>query len=155
MASRVLVQGLFGIAPDLLNGKVNITPGFPAAWDYASMHSTDIDIDFRRKGFTETYIIKPRFNKSADVVLTIPALLDSYDAVTVNGRRITPQNAVSVGRACIVVNCPYAKEIKVVVKWNGSPIDYEHCKPSEVKNSFAHAKQGKVEWWTFSEPASR
>lgn len=47
---------------------------------------------------------------------------------------------------------PYAKEIKVVVKWNGSPIDYEHCKPSEVKNSFAHAKQGKVEWWTFSEP---
>lgn len=154
MASRVLVQGLFGIAPDLLNGKVNITPGFPAAWDYASMHSTDIDIDFRRKGFTETYTIKPRFNKSADVVLTIPALLDSYDAVTVNGRTVTPQNAVSVGRARIVVNCPYAKEIKVVVKWSGSPIDYDRRQPSEVKNPFAHAKQGKVEWCTLSEQSS-
>ncbi|MCM1078671.1 MAG: DUF4450 domain-containing protein [Bacteroidales bacterium] len=153
VAARALVQGLFGVAPDLLDNKVSITPGFPAAWNHASLHSPDIDIEFKRKGTADTYIIRPRFMKPADVVLTIPALLDSYGAVQVNGRPVTPVNDVSVGRARIVVECRYAKEIKVVVKWSGSPVDYEHCRPSETKGSFARMRQGKVEWWSLVEPS--
>lgn len=35
--SRAMVQGLFGIEPDLLHNKVYLRPGFPAQWEKASI----------------------------------------------------------------------------------------------------------------------
>eukprot|EP00825_Cyclidium_porcatum_P016891 TRINITY_DN19776_c0_g1_i1.p3 TRINITY_DN19776_c0_g1~~TRINITY_DN19776_c0_g1_i1.p3 ORF type:complete len:119 (+),score=4.49 TRINITY_DN19776_c0_g1_i1:356-712(+) len=37
MASRSLVEGLFGIIPDLLNNSLTIRPGLPVEWDHASL----------------------------------------------------------------------------------------------------------------------
>lgn len=47
VASRALVQGLYGILPDALNGRLLIKPGFPEVWEYASLHTPDIDFDFK------------------------------------------------------------------------------------------------------------
>ena len=47
MASRALIQGLYGILPDALNGRLLIKPGFPEEWEYASLHTPDIDFDFK------------------------------------------------------------------------------------------------------------
>ena len=40
MVARTTVEGLFGIQPDALNKQLLIRPGFPAAWDSASIQIT-------------------------------------------------------------------------------------------------------------------
>ena len=46
VASRLIVQGLYGILPDALRGQLLIRPGFPQDWDHASLHTADIDFAF-------------------------------------------------------------------------------------------------------------
>ncbi|MBR3846575.1 MAG: DUF4450 domain-containing protein [Alistipes sp.] len=69
--ARALTEGLFGIRPDLIAGKVTIQPGFPRAWDHASIHLPKIDYRFERKGFKETYTIDHRYPKGTVLELKI------------------------------------------------------------------------------------
>lgn len=59
--ARALVEGLFGIRPNLIEGKVTIAPGFPQAWNHASIHLPKIDYRFERHGNKETYTIEHRY----------------------------------------------------------------------------------------------
>lgn len=69
--ARALTEGLFGIRPDLIAGKVTIQPGFPRAWDHASIHLPKIDYRFERKGFKETYTIDHRYPKETTIEFKI------------------------------------------------------------------------------------
>jgi hypothetical protein len=46
VTSRAIVEGLFGLRPDALAGELLIVPGFPAAWDHASLRHPDASIAF-------------------------------------------------------------------------------------------------------------
>ncbi len=59
--SRALTEGLFGIRPDLIAGKVTIAPGFPQAWDHASIHLPKVNYSFKRNGNKLTYTIEHRY----------------------------------------------------------------------------------------------
>ncbi|MFR1084545.1 MAG: hypothetical protein ACLSFW_17690 [Bacteroides cellulosilyticus] len=48
VASRVLIQGLYGILPDAMNGRLLVKPGLPSSWPFASLHTPDIDFDLLR-----------------------------------------------------------------------------------------------------------
>lgn len=48
IASRAIIQGLFGIIPDALNGKCYIRPGFPASWDSASISLPYISYKYKK-----------------------------------------------------------------------------------------------------------
>jgi len=61
VTSRALIEGLFGVKPDVLAGELLIRPGFPAGWDHASLRHPDINLSFRREGLTETYTVEPKF----------------------------------------------------------------------------------------------
>lgn len=65
VASRVLIQGLFGILPDALNQQIILRPGFPDDWDKASVSTPDISYRFTRKEDTDTYHITQRFQTSS------------------------------------------------------------------------------------------
>jgi hypothetical protein len=45
--SRAVVEGLFGVRPDALGGILAVAPGFPAAWDHASLRHPDLTLDYR------------------------------------------------------------------------------------------------------------
>jgi hypothetical protein len=49
MTGRSLVEGLFGIQPDLMKGKILIKPGFPSTWPYANLKTDDIDFSYKRR----------------------------------------------------------------------------------------------------------
>ncbi len=49
IASRAIVQGLFGVVPHALDGLCVIRPGFPAEWDSASLKTRYIDYKYERK----------------------------------------------------------------------------------------------------------
>lgn len=69
MASRALVEGLYGITPEALYSRCVIRQGFPAEWDSASVRTPYIEYTFRRVGNKEVYDIKQRFARPLKIVI--------------------------------------------------------------------------------------
>ena len=69
ISSRALIEGLYGITPNALEGEVIIRPGFPAAWDSASIHTPYLDYSFRRVDGKDIFDIKQNFKRPLKVVI--------------------------------------------------------------------------------------
>ncbi len=118
--SRALVEGLFGIHPDVLAGELTIHPGFPPAWNEASIRHPDFDFSFGRHDLTETYSILSKFPKPMTLRLQVPALRDRIASVTVNGqpaRWHALESSVGVPQAEIQTTA--ARQWHIVVVWAG------------------------------------
>ncbi|EHQ24240.1 DUF4450 domain-containing protein [Mucilaginibacter paludis] len=104
MAGRSLIEGLFGIHPDALNGKLLIKPGFPMEWDHASLHTPDIQFDFKESKikprnskkddyiFTDSYTIIQSFPTRMNLVIEIKAKTLRVKSIIVNGRQVNWEN---------------------------------------------------------------
>jgi hypothetical protein len=119
MAGRSLVEGLFGIHPDALNGKLLIKPGFPMSWDHASIHTPDLKFDFKRTGNADTYTIIPSFPKTMALILQLKAKMASVKSITVNGK--IPQwtnvdGAIEIPE--LSLNCCIASKYQIQIVWN-------------------------------------
>ncbi len=121
-AARALVQGLFGIRPDALHGKLEIRPGLPSSWEHASFSTPDVDFSYRRKGVTETYTVNQRLPKRCRLFLTVPALREFVGTVTVNGEKVRPLRETGVGRPVWKIDCGTAESMQVEIAWKGKPI---------------------------------
>ncbi len=89
MTGRSLVEGLFGIRPQLLEGKIHIQPGFPNEWNYASLKTSDVEFNFKKNDKVYAYEIKTFWQKNAQIILTIPAEYTKVKSVLVNGKTTT------------------------------------------------------------------
>ena len=69
ITAKTVVQGLYGISPDALNGKCYIRPGFPAEWDSASIKTPYIEFSFKREGNREVYDITQNFKQPLQIVI--------------------------------------------------------------------------------------
>jgi hypothetical protein len=123
MAARSLTEGLFGITPDALADTLTIKPGFPNAWNNATLQTPDIVFDFKRTGNKDEYMVKPSYPKSMNLRLRIKAVNDGIEAILVNGQ---PANwhtlNDAVGEPVIEIATGKAKQYTIVVKWNGAPV---------------------------------
>jgi len=86
--SRALIEGLFGVRPDGINGELTIAPGFPHEWNHATLHHPDIDLVYRRENREESFLIKSRLPNSSRIKLEFYARGNSAH-VLVNGREVT------------------------------------------------------------------
>ena len=122
--ARTLVEGLFGVQPDLLAGEIKIHPGFPAEWNHASIRHPDFNFSFHRDGRRETYTLENHFPKPVKMILQIAALRDEVGGVTVNGQpakwRLVED---SVGTPRIEIEAAAGAKQTVVVEWTGREID--------------------------------
>ncbi len=59
ITSRALIEGLFGIQPNLIANTIRIRPGFPTAWYRASLHHKDFDLAWKREALRETHTNSP------------------------------------------------------------------------------------------------
>src|SRR6188768_1633755 len=128
MVARSLMEGLFGIQPDALNKKIVIKPGFPAAWNSASIQTPDISFDFERTGDKEVYTIKQNTYKHLGLQLIIPALKDNIAELLVNGKPVkwkVSQN--TVGTPAIEINLPANENYVIAVKWKGNKLSQLFC----------------------------
>lgn len=167
VASRALIQGLYGILPDALNGRLLIKPGFPEEWEYASLHTPDIDFDFKA-GEAATgkyssrdcslYTVTHRLPAVRNLELQFPARRSAVARLTVNG-----QNAAwrlvenSVGRPMLSVSVPAAsgEEVAINVAWEGelleAPASVDAYPATRVRKagpvSFIAMEQGQMKWW--------
>ena len=69
ISSRAIIQGLYGITPNALEGEVIIRPGFPAAWDRASIHTPYLDYSFKRVNGKDVFDIRQNFKRPLKVVI--------------------------------------------------------------------------------------
>ena len=81
ISARTLIQGLFGIQPRALYGECIVHPGFPEAWDSASIHTPYIDYSFRRNGGELVYEITQRFSQPLKMVLRLNVGQGRYQEV--------------------------------------------------------------------------
>jgi len=122
ITSRALVEGLFGVKPDLLAGELLIRPGFPKDWEHASMVHQDVTLRFRREGLSDTYTLQSRFPKPVRLRLEVPALRDAVADVSVNGEAAQWQvveDSVELPR--ISIEASPAAMHNVVIHWQGKP----------------------------------
>jgi hypothetical protein len=120
--ARAVVEGLFGVAPNLFTNDLRISPAFPEAWNKATLRHPDLDVVFTREGDFDTYYIEPRFERPVSLTLVLPARREGISSVTINGRGESwsePQNPVGAPR--MVFTTSFADSFEVVIRWNGKP----------------------------------
>ena len=69
IAARTLIEGLYGITPEAMQGRCIIRPGFPAHWKNASIHTPYLDYTFERHDGKDTYTIHQRFRQPLQIVI--------------------------------------------------------------------------------------
>ena len=78
ISSRALIQGIFGIIPQALDGQCIIRPGFPGSWDSVSVKTPYLSYKFTRKGGVERYEITQNFRQPLKMVVRQDLGLGSY-----------------------------------------------------------------------------
>ncbi|WP_203558309.1 DUF4450 domain-containing protein [Bacteroides sp. 224] len=123
VASRLLIQGLFGILPDALNGRLVIRPGFPASWNKASLSTPDIAYSFRREESVDTYIVKQHFAQPLTLSLQINASREAISSIQINGEEGKWEFVEAAsGYPVINISAPAAKEAIVKITWKGNSL---------------------------------
>jgi len=121
MAGRTLVEGLFGVLPDALNGCLVIKPGLPKQWNNAALTTPDIQFVFKRTRTTEEYVIVPKFNKQLKLQLIVPAYRESVESVTMNGKEVKWKVVDStIGVPSLQIDAAPSKTYIVVIRWKGA-----------------------------------
>ncbi|QGK73560.1 DUF4450 domain-containing protein [Flavobacterium sp. SLB02] len=141
MASRTLVEGLFGIQPDALAEVLTIKPGFPKKWNRASLAIPDISIDFKRENKQEKYQIKNHFSTKMNLNLVLNSSYETVESITVNGKLVSwksvPEN---IGDPKISIEIPYNTVYDITIKWKGNRIEDVQPKENYAVNEILDLK---------------
>lgn len=155
VTARSLVEGLFGIAADGIDGELRITPGYPADWEHASIRTPDIEYAFKREGRRDTYTIEWKRSDSLALRLRVPAISSRVESVEVNGKPATwKSDGSAIGRPRLIVEGPAAARSEVVIRWSGDAIAPEPESESVgVPANFEQVRRGDFGWWRPVAPA--
>lgn len=137
ITSRALIEGLFGIKPDLIRGTLMVSPGFPEEWNNASLHHRDVDLRWSRFGSREVLEISSHFGKPVELLLKLRSTRTGRPVVRINQHLI--RNAKfdpeAVGMPLLVIPADAGEHWVIEVKWTGrqipNPIPFRSYAPGE------------------------
>lgn len=156
VASRVLIQGLYGILPDAMNGRLLVKPGLPSSWPFASLHTPDIDFDFKHTNEAVTsYTIIHRLPAVRTLELQFPAQCSEVAKLTVNGKPVTwtlVENSITRPVLSVMVPASSDEKVEINIEWGGevlgSPTKSQiEATPAEAPVCFVPMQQGDMKWW--------
>ena len=143
VASRTLIQGLFGIVPDALDGRCTIRPGFPADWERASIRTPYLSYEFHREGDLCIIDVEQNFKQPLTIGIV---MLSAVGEVMVTG--------TDAKRQTIKVNCPrrtteramyntkqvapQGTDMKIDQRRSYKPVDLSKYFNDSVSNIFKH-----------------
>jgi len=121
ITSRALIEGLFGIKPDLIHDTVTISPGFPKEWNNASLHHCDVDLKWQRVGTREVLEITSHFGRPVQLLLKLRSLWSGKPVVMINHHPIHDAkfDSEAVGDPLFIVPAGAAEHWIVEVEWTG------------------------------------
>ena len=156
VASRVLIQGLYGILPDAMNGRLLVKPGLPSSWPFASLHTPDIDFDFKHTNEAVTsYTIIHRLPAVHTLELQFPAQRSEVAKLTVNGKPVTwtlVENSITRPVLSVMVPASSDEKVEINIEWGGevlgSPAKSQiEAASAEAPVRFVPMQQGDMKWW--------
>lgn len=127
ITSRAIVEGLFGVRPDVWNGKVTVAPGFPSHWHEAALDHPDLSIqwhcDSPSPGIHEEEMnVESRFPEAVELELRLPARSTKLPQAQFEGKEVSCEfDPKAVGRPMVVIRLPKADQWRVHLKWQGKP----------------------------------
>ena len=132
VASRVYIQGLYGVLPDRLAGRLVLRPGFPKTWEEASLKTPDIAYAYKRSSEVQesgssddTYQIHLDKNFGVDtLLLQVRAYRDTLSEAKVNGEAVTWRELpgyVDYPMMEVVIPAKDVYDMKVELAWKGRP----------------------------------
>jgi hypothetical protein len=113
--SRALIEGLFGLRPDLLAGELQVAPGFPTDWTRAKLHHPQADLEFKRDGRVDEYVVHARFGRDLVLRFSVPVRAANVGA-TLNGRPV----AALVRDDRLEITSAIRDEARIIITWQGS-----------------------------------
>jgi hypothetical protein len=120
--SRALVEGLFGIRPDLLSEELIFAPGLPKDWNHAKMEHPDIDVVFERDALKDHFSIHSRLLKPVRLIVNLPAVSENA-MVRVNGKEITSHIKVDAIIPMLTFEVAASEEWEILVEWQGEKME--------------------------------
>ena len=69
ISARAIINGLFGVQPDALNGRCVIQPAFPEDWDSVTFKTPYLTYQFIREGNKDIYHITQNFTRPLQIVI--------------------------------------------------------------------------------------
>ncbi len=127
VASRVYIQGLYGVLPDRLAGRLVLRPGFPRTWDEASLKTPDIAYAYKRSsgGSDDSYQIHLDENFGVDtLLLQVRAYRETLASAKVNGKDVAWRELpgyVDYPMMEVVVPAKDVYDLEVELAWSGRP----------------------------------
>ncbi len=157
--SRTIVEGLFGIHPDALAGKLTISPGFPAEWMHARLTHPDLSMSFTRAGLTDSWEVNQASNRFQTLTLEIPAAFTAVRSVKVNGESVHwSTDAEAAGRPVLKLVMKAGSRNRIEIDWSGETISADWmstAKSGEIAGDFLRMSRGAYTWWSLVSKAAQ
>ena len=123
MYSRVIIQWLYGIKPDLMNDRLVIQPGFPSDWDHAKLETSDITLQFSKDDKSSIYKIENKLKDNVNIELKIIAAKSKIKDVLVNGKSNKWSLIESVEYPVIQIVYANTNKAEIKIIWEGSDLE--------------------------------
>jgi hypothetical protein len=132
-ASRAIVEGLWGLHPELLDGRLRLSPQLPPEWIEATLHHPDVVVQYHFHEGTEVWNVKPSFAKVTVLALELVARTTRLPKASINGREHDVRFVEdAVGAPRIVLEATNPGPWNIELRWHGeapvqTPSDPLHC----------------------------
>jgi hypothetical protein len=127
--ARALVEGLFGVLPDLVSGVLHLRPGFPSEWSEASLGHPDFEFSWKRTGALEVLDFTPRFAGHVGLRLLLRAPRSGDATIRINGVVVqTRWLEEAIGCPWLQVESEYAGRWTIEVEWSGATVQLAPAK---------------------------
>ncbi len=127
MYLRLIVEGLFGIRFNLLDGKITVAPNFPSEWKHASLKIADASLEYQRKEQKEIFNFQSK--AKANRIFMIPVRSSKIGDVFLNGHSVEYRIRSGIGYSELIVESKQPGNINLEVNYLSSPVPklvYQH-----------------------------
>lgn len=153
--ARALMEGLFGIHPDMLEGVLHLEPRFPPEWDHASIEHPDLTFRFRLAELEAVYEVHSRMANGKRLRLVLQARTVEVESVTLNG---TPVAWHCVDKAVpypkILIEVPLSSEVRVTVRWHGEVPEIVSSRQTVIVDTVVKPNFKRARLLGFEDPQS-
>ena len=117
---RLVVEGLFGIRINTLDGYVHIAPGFPEEWEHASLTLKELSLHYTRRGNQEIFNI--HCDREETKRIRIPMRCAGVEAVMLDGAPVAYAIAAAPNNSFLIVEVERAGRFQLRVMHDGRPV---------------------------------
>ena len=137
--ARTALEGIFGVKMHTPLGMVDIMPGFPDDWRYASVQTSYLSYDYKYENNTDTFSVSTA--DSLQYQMHIPARSSKIESVKVNGIDVSDYTVDTF----VNVTTPMGKEAVIEIKYADDEIaKVESDDVAGTNSSYTVSSNGKI-----------